>query len=235
VSDISKALNAALKKAGPLESDPFFEEERGGIEQLVYAFLLWESTRQRANAAYKRLTDGFVDFNDLRVARPRDIAEALGKTYPLADERSVRLLTTLNEIYLREYEVSLDKVIEGSKREAKKYLESLEGMSQFVCARVLLYGAGAHAIPVDERLLGVLISLGVFEEGLGVDEAAGSLERSVKASDGIATADRLQQLSDLGAKVKKGSSKNGAKSGSKSKTKTKKSTKKKTTKAASGS
>lgn len=228
MSDISKALNTAIKKAGPLESDPFFEEERSGIEQLIYAFLLWETTRQRANAAFKRITESFVDYNDLRVARPHDLAESLGKTYPLAEERSVRMLTALNEIYLREYEVSIDNILSGSKREAKKYLDSLEGMSPFVAARVMLYGAGAHAIPVDERLLKVLTSLGVFEEDTELEEAASAIERAIKAADGQSAADRLQQLSDLGSKVAKSSS-----SKKTSKKTTKKSTKKKSSKRAS--
>lgn len=207
MSDLSKALNAAMKKAGPLESDPFFESERSGIEQLIYAFLLWETTRQRANAAFKRIVESFVDFNDLRVARPRDLSESLGKTYPLAEERCVRMLTVLNEIYLREYAVSIDSVLEGSKREAKKYLDSLEGMTGFVSARVMLYGAGAHAIPVDNRLLKVLASLEVFDDDVTVEDATGSIERAVKAADGQSAADRLQQLSDLGSKVKGSSAK----------------------------
>ena len=228
MSDVSKSLKSLLKKAGAVEADPFFEVERDGIEQLVYAFLLWEGTRQRANAAYKRLVDAFVDFNDLRVAKPRDVAALLGKTYPHAEERAVRLLTVLNEIYLREYEVSLTKVLEGSKREAKKYLDSLEGMAPFVAARLMLYGAGGHAIPVDERLLSVLIAGGVFEDGTSLDDASGSLERSVRAADGMSTADSLQQLSDQGVKAAKESSK---KSSASKTTKKKRTTKKKSSSA----
>jgi len=226
--DVAKALNSVLKKVGAPEADPFFEQERNGVEQLVYGFLLWESTTARANAAYKRLADTFVDFNDLRVAKPRHITEALGKTYPLAEERAVRLLAALNEIYIREYEVSLENALSGGKREAKKYIDSLEGMTPFVSARITLYGAGVHAVPVDQRVLDMLIAQGVFEEGTTVDDACATLDRAVRAADGKSVADKLQSMSDAGPKAVGGKSKSGTKKTTKKRSSGKKKTKRKT-------
>lgn len=171
-------LNALRKKYKP-EPAP----DRTAIEELIHAMLLWESTTARADRAYKRLMDAFVDLNEMRVSRPDEIAELLGKTYPLADERSRRLLGSLNAIYLIEHAVSLDAIVAAGKRDARKYLDAIEALPPFAAARVAALRFDGHAVPLEPRTVEALVAASVLEEGTDLARAVGQIERIVKASE----------------------------------------------------
>ncbi len=170
--------------------------ERDAVEELVLSFLIWEATETKADAAMRRVCAGVVDFNELRATRPEDIAGWLGKQYPRAEERARRLKASLNEIFIREFAVTLDSCAALNKRDARKYLESLEGMPPYVASRVLLLRMGGHAMPVDEKLLTRLIEMDVVDPTDDEAKAAGILERHVKAEDALATHQLLQAWSD---------------------------------------
>jgi hypothetical protein len=193
-ADALTALLTALRKKYSPEPLP----ERSAIEELIHATLLWESTSARADRAYKRLIDGFVDLNELRVSRPDEVVELLGKTYPLADERSRRLLDSLNAIYQIEHAVSLDAAAAAGKRDARKYLEAIESLPPFVVARVVVFRFDGHAVPLDQRTLGALIAAGVFEEGTDLERAVGQAERMIKATEAQEVALLLQAWTDDG-------------------------------------
>jgi hypothetical protein len=223
-----KSINAFLAKL-PKGDTPPPPDERTAIEELVYSFLLWESSVQRADNAFKRCQSSFVDLNDLRVSRSNEVQAVLGKTYPLLEERVERLQASLHEIYIREYEVSLAQLDELSKRDARRYLESLEGMVPFVAARVMLFKLGAHAVPIERRLLEKLIEEGVLEADTDIAKAQGALERHIKADDATAAALKLQSFSE-GATAPPARSNSGSKKRTASKKRTtKKTSTKKTT------
>lgn len=180
--DHAATINTLMKraKAAPAES-PI--EGSDAIAELVFSFLLWEAPFTRARTAYKRLADSVINHNDLRVTRIDDVAGILGKTYPMALERSERLNLALEEIYRREYAVSLDNAAALGKREGRKYLESIDDTPPFVSARTSLVAFGSHAVPLDDRTMARLLEHDVFEEGTATEQAIGTLERAVKASD----------------------------------------------------
>jgi endonuclease III len=194
--DHAKALNSlvrALKgKYAPEDDLP----DRSPLEEFVYSYLLWEAPASKADAAYRRLTHHIVDLNELRVCRPPEIISVLGKSYPLVEERAMRLKASLQEVYLREFAVNLDKCAALSKRDARRYLDTLDGMPPFVAARVVLLRLGGHAIPVDDKLLCRLVARGVVEPDYDCSKAEGVLERHVKADDAIVIHRTLQAWSD---------------------------------------
>ncbi len=196
-ADQAKQINAFINKLPKGDTTPP-PEDRTPIEELVYAFLLWESTQSRADNAMKRINATFVDLNDLRVSRDREVAAALGKTYPLLEERVMRLQASLEEVYIREYEVNLDAAAKLSKRDARKYIETLEGMVPFVAARLMLFKFEAHAIPVEQRLIDKLITAGVLDEGTDIAKAQGLLERHIKSEDALDAAIKFQEFSENG-------------------------------------
>ncbi|GEM_PF-460226 len=238
-ADTAKSINAFLKRQ-PKGDVPPPPSDREPIGELVYSFLLWEASTSRADNAYKRILSQFVDFNDLRVSRRPELEAALGKTYPNIDERIMRLQAALQDVYVREYEVSLGVLDKLSKRDARKYLESLEGMPPYVAARVTLFVLGAHAVPVERRLLDQLIEAGVLEEGTDIEKAQGLLERHIKAEDGVAAYQKLQNFAENGGAKKRVTSQKKAASQKKATTRkkttaAKTTTRKKSASAASGS
>jgi endonuclease III len=157
---------------------------------------MWDSTTSKACAAYKRIRDRVVDFNDLRVTMPREIVEFIGPRYPMAQTRAERLRAALRDTFQREHAVSLDRLFDLGKREIKKYLRSLDGVSPYVADRVTLLSFDCHCIPVDERLRRALAREGVCEESTAIPELASWLARQVKAGEAARTHMVLQQWAD---------------------------------------
>lgn len=151
--------------------------------QFVYSFLAWESTTSRAGAASKRLHGAVVDYNEMRVALPDELAGMIGDRYPKGAERAARLRSALNDLYKREHAVSLARIATMAKRDARTFLESLEGTPHFVAARMLLLALGGHAFPVDDRMLRALVDEGAVPPELEQAEAAGWLERQFRAGE----------------------------------------------------
>lgn len=181
----SQALRSLLKRCRDAYGapEPQAESAEDPIEQLVWSFVLWDATTSKAEPAMRRIRSSFVDHNELRVSLPHEIAAVLGERYPRGPERALRLRLALNDIYYRENAVSLTRLREMQKREAREYLESLEGMPPYVAARVMLLNLGGHAAPVDERLTAALIDEGVLPPETNVDQAASLLARHVKAAE----------------------------------------------------
>lgn len=153
------------------------------LGQFLRAFLLWESTTAKAAAALKRLEQAFVDFNELRIAMPDELASALGERYPRGAERALRIRTALNRVYARQHKVTLENLTTLSKREAREYLESLDGVPGFVSARVSLLGLSGHSAPVDSRIHRRLMEAGVLPEDTTPEDGAGILEKRTRAGE----------------------------------------------------
>lgn len=209
-----KKLSAMLKKIGPV-SPPEFPgmaipaprdsiAAAGGdpIAVLVMSMLLWESTTDKALAAYDRLMERLVDFNDLRVCMPHETLELIGPRYPRALDRCQRLRAVLRNIYLREHAVKIDRLAATSKREVKKYIDSLEGIMPFAAARVLLLSFGTHVIPVDDQLRIQLIDAEVADAAVEIPELSNWLSAQIKAGDGPAAHFSLQSwIDEIAAKT----------------------------------
>jgi endonuclease III len=198
VSHTSDAADVLQKLLQQLERQykSVAEAERSDIDELIYSFLLYDNVAAKADTGLRKLREATVDDNDLRVTLTPDLVKIIGERFPKAAERIERLRASLNEIYMREYEVSLEPARDKSKRDARVYLESLEGMLPFVAARVLLLRFGGHAIPLDEQLLTLLIDRGVFEPDTDLLVAQSFLERQIKAADALTTYLRLQAWSE---------------------------------------
>lgn len=175
--------------AGPPPEDP--------VQAMVFSFLLWECSTTQARAAHRRLSDAFVDFNELRIALASEIAAALGEKYPLSIERASRLKAALHDVFKREHAVTLGQLHAAGKRESRAYLESLDGVPTFVSSRVFLLSLGGHALPVDDRLLALLRGERALPEDVAdADEACGWLERQLRAGEAAEAASLLQAWSD---------------------------------------
>jgi len=166
------------------------------VHELVFSILLWEASSGQARAAFKRLRESVVDYNELRVCVPDEVASTLGEKYPLGGERALRLRTVLNEVFFRQHALSLSHLADSGKREARTFLESLDGVPCFASARLLLVAGLGHALPVDERLRDLLAAEGVVAEDASPEAAAGWLERHVRAEDALETHALFQAWSD---------------------------------------
>lgn len=184
-TDALAGFLAALPAADPRSATPI-DSGADPIDELVWSMLLWDAPRSKAERAHKRIVSSVVDVNELRVCMPDEVAGLLGRGYPNVGERSERLLATLHEVYQREHAVTLNPLKAANKRDAKKYLDSLAAAPQFVSARVLLLGLGAHAVPLDSRMLTGLREAKAVEDDADESRAVSLLERVVKATEAVA-------------------------------------------------
>lgn len=189
--NISTLLRKLKRAFGTIE-----RTEHTPMEEFVLAFLVWEAPTARAEAALKRLLDSAIDINELRVTRVEDLAAIIGKTYPASEERSERLWLAMNDLYKKEHAVSLDRIVAMNKRDARKYLDDLDGMLPFISARIALLAIDAHAVPIDQRTLELLEAEGYIEEDCTIEKAIGKLERHIKSTEAIEAHLLLQQWAE---------------------------------------
>lgn len=199
-----KKLSALIRKIGPVKAPANLPHGDDPLAVLVMSFLMWESTTDKAIAGYSRLFEHVVDFNDLRVSMSHETAEILGPRYPRVLDRCQRLRAVLRNIYLREHSMSLQSLKDSGKRDAKKYIESLEGIVPYVAARVLVLSFDTHAIPVDDQLRTHLIEAEVGDPSVEIPELSSWLASQIKAGDGAAVHYAMQSwMDDVSGKVER--------------------------------
>lgn len=172
----------------PIGADPSLEHIPVGtdavVHQLVYSTMLWESSHEVAGRCMQAIRSGVVDFNELRVCSGFEMLFMLPKECPRKEERAARLLATLSAVFEREHRLALDGVAAMPKREARQYLDGLDGMTPFVAARIMLVTLGGHAFPADGRIARVLLDAGLISPGeASPADLCARLERAVRAAD----------------------------------------------------
>jgi hypothetical protein len=196
--DPARKLAALLKRVRPAGelTDPWQQgrSESGDalLWHLVFSFMAWESGTHCAAVANCRLHESVVDYNELRVCLPDEIAVVIGAGYPRSRERSVRMRAALNDIYHRQHGVTLAHLHGLGRRDARQYLESLEGVPQFVAARLSLISLETHAFPLDERLHAALAAEQAIPPDLDVPGAAAWLERHFRAGEALEAYNTLE-------------------------------------------
>ena len=190
-----KAFAAVLKKARAASSGEEADEMEP-IAELVFSFLTWNATTRQADTAFGKIMAQVVDLNELRVSHAHEVVDLIGVRYPDAQHRVIRMLQSMMEIFEREHDYKMASLGARSKREQREYLDTLPGIPPFVAARVALLAFGAHAMPVDDRLLTLLVKAGVFEAGTSPADAESWLTRQVKAGDSLEAYLALQEWAD---------------------------------------
>lgn len=177
------AVGAGVMALCPVTGDD--EHTPDPVRELVYSMLLWEAGASKAATAARRLCEGVVDINELRSCLEDEIVRLIGPRYPRAAERAARLRASLHQIFSDGNTVSMARLEAMSKREARTYLESIEGVPSFVSARVLLVSLGGHAFPLDRRLHRVLADAGAIDVDPFNESAGAWVERQIRAGDAL--------------------------------------------------
>lgn len=175
-----KKTFAALKSK---TKAPALPETGDPLYKLAVATLGQSIGDSRARRAIERLLANMVDWNEVRASVPGEVFKALDM--PLADGPALcaKLVALLQAIFDREHKLSLDSLTTMARRQAKQYLETLDGTNEYVVASVVLWGLGGHAIPVDDRLLKELRSADVVHPDATRAQVQAFLERHIGAAD----------------------------------------------------
>ena len=155
------------------------------LDEVVYAFLLWEAGPERADRAFVSLRREFIDHNELRVCLIDEMRAVIGKTYPRSEPRCIALRDALNAIFERCNGLSLVSLDASGKRELRAFFDSIPAVPAFVTARVCLT-QGVHIFPLDARLQKVacvLVDVDIIDAGDTPEANATRIERALRAGE----------------------------------------------------
>jgi endonuclease III len=176
---IEKLFKSLKKEAAEVKPVSYDEP----IDAIVYAFVSAFTTEANVGKILKRIAGHFVDINDLRVSRPEEIAEVFGDMSEAAIASAQSMTMVLNAIYEKYDKVSLGGLTEEGKRQARKDLEEIAGMTPFAVAYTFLTALGGHAIPLTERMVAYLRENDLAHPDATLQEIESFLERQVSAAD----------------------------------------------------
>lgn len=152
------------------------------VRRLALAILGEDSGEDEAAAAIDRLLGVMVDWNEVRVSTPDQVFRAMGEKPADGVEKARRLSRALHGVYLHEHKISLERLRNLGRREAREYLEALEGVNDYSAAAVMLWSLGGHAIPVNDALHRALRDAGLVHESATRVEVQAFLERNIPAA-----------------------------------------------------
>lgn len=175
-----KRLFNQLKRA---EGKPAIGEPTDPTDQFVLSLLSVDSTEEQGTKALRRLRECAVDYNEVRVSSPAEIAGVVKDTIPDGARRARVLVQALNAVFRAGNQMSLGLLHDMGLREARQYLEQLNGVDPYTVASVILWSLGGHAIPVSDRMLELLRGDDLVAPECGVAEVQSFLERHISAAD----------------------------------------------------
>jgi endonuclease III len=149
------------------------------VDALVYAVVSQNCTESQAGSAIKKIKENFVDYNDLRVARPEEVSEVLGQDFSFAHETATALASLLMAVFNKYSMLSLQGLRKLGKRPAKVMLGKLAGVTPFVVDYCTLTSLGGHAIPLTPNMLEYLKANGLINPEAGYEDAEGFLSRQI--------------------------------------------------------
>ncbi len=152
-------------------------------EALVYALVSENITEVAARSATKRFADYFVDLNDLRVSRMEEIVEILGEDTSVTRDTASKLTGALRTVFEKYNTVSLEALKKIGKRQARKILEGIDGVSLFVADYCMLTSLHSHAIPLTEKMINYLKTNQMAHPDADYQQIEGFLARQVLAED----------------------------------------------------
>lgn len=186
---VNTLLNVLKKQYDPPEP-----EVRPALEQLIYGVLREGATRAQADKVFKKLTDAFFDWNEIRVSQPQEVQERLGDL-PDAGAKAARLVSLLQEVFETTYSFKLDEIDKKGLKNAAKQLGRMQDASDFAVAWVVQRSLGGHAVPLDAPTLRVLRRLGILEaEDDNLESLRATLEHLIPKAKGPLFSDVVSQL-----------------------------------------
>lgn len=176
-------LRKAYAKLRQSVPKPEIPEPDDPLQRLGIAILGVESSDEDAERAIDRAFTTIVDWNEMRVSNAHELNKASGNAIPHGVERCQQLIDALQAVYDRENLLSLDRLKTMGRRDARHYLEQLNGLDEYGVASVVLWSLGGHAIPVNDRLLQALRDADLVNTSADRAEVQAFLERHVSAAD----------------------------------------------------
>ncbi len=179
LTKLCTSLKKSLKDAPDLV-DKTIAREPANI--LVLACISEFTSVDNSHLILARLRSGFVDFNELRVSRPREIARSFGKGYPDVDIVIGRIISILNSVFDKYDGLDMAGIDDMGKREAQAVVKELDGITPYVYSFFIMYYIEAHAFPLNDNMYEVLRREEIINPASDFDDVHGFLGRQIPAA-----------------------------------------------------
>ncbi len=153
------------------------------LNALVRGAMTFNVSDGRADDAIKAIEKEFVDLNELRVATDLEIQEMLGQRYPEIEKRVRMITSSLNNIFEREHTLSLNRLKEISRRDARQFLRELPEIHPFVEAYVMMMSLDGNAFPLDDSMLEYLREEEIVDAETSLEDGQKFVEHHLKAEE----------------------------------------------------
>ena len=166
---------------------------RSVFEQVIFGTCLENASLQTAEDSYLRLTEDYLDWNELRVSSPRELAESFSnQEAPLEKARTLKSI--IHAIFETEYNFELETLTRMTQTQAAKTLNSFNGMRPFIASHILQTSLKAHVIPLDTISIRAVTRLGLVDTNASIDKMNGNLKRLVSKNQGPLFCSLIRQL-----------------------------------------
>ncbi len=171
------ALLAALTRAYGRRRRPGSE---GPLDRIMLAVLAGDRGERGAARLTARFKAHFVDWNEARVARPRDLTAAAADA---PEDRVRRAQALLQALYENLGGLSLQPLLEMKPAEARRWLTNLGGLSREEVDAVMMIALDLAVLPAGESLARVLRRLGLVPRKATKARAQRAAARGLEAAD----------------------------------------------------
>ena len=158
-------------------------QERSLLECLMFAACLENASFDAAESAYSVLDHHYIDWNELRVSTPQEIADTL-PMLPKPLEVGERIKKTLQWVFETTYMFDLEEYRKKTIGQVVEYLDSIPSCSPFMVNYLVQIGLSGHQIPFDEAALRIMRRLDLTKVNNGQEEVSG-IERLITKNKGI--------------------------------------------------
>ena len=151
------------------------------MRRLAIGILGVDSREEEVERVVNRLMANMIDWNEVRVSTVEEVQDGIDHKTIGTYKACRNLINALQAVFNMENKLSLDRLKSIGRREAKQCLESLNGVSEYAVASVVLWSLGGHAIPVNNRLLQSLRDADLVNSSASRAEVQAFLERHISA------------------------------------------------------
>ena len=174
------------------------DEDR--LQVLMEAILSEDAAQKQVSKAMEAIQREFVDYNELRVALPREVCECIGKDFPGVRAKAETIKLALNNVFDRFNQLSIDSLAEVPKKQIPRRLEEL-GLTSYTACLVAMFCFDVPVVPVDDSLAGCLEINGCVEPGSSLADVKTLVDKVVSQKDAPAAHELFRRYVERHAKV----------------------------------
>ncbi|NQU25274.1 MAG: hypothetical protein HQ567_28650 [Candidatus Nealsonbacteria bacterium] len=167
--------------------------QRPVLEHVLFACCLEDAHYQAAEEAFAAVVHTFFDLNEIRVTSIAELCEVMS-VLPAPKPAAHRLKRMLQAIFEATYAFDLEECRKKNLGPTIKWLQELDGATNFVVSYVVQSALGGHAIPIGVGEVEVLHIVDMVTEKDVKRRVVPGLERAVAKSKGIEFGSMLHQL-----------------------------------------